>query len=145
MNFKNTKMKIYTSYYGNLKNLQKANIVPVAISIGTPRYFNGDRLKYLAPTREMLSLNEAEYTPKYLDILNRINLNVFRHDIAKVSNKNEGKDIALLCYEKPGDFCHRFLFADWLEKKTGYKIEEFNFLPEAKKQINKQTEMIFAH
>jgi hypothetical protein len=36
----------------------------------------------------------------------------------------KGKDIALVCYEKPEDFCHRHLVAEWL-KKFGYCCEEF--------------------
>lgn len=32
--------------------------------------------------------------------------------------------IALICYEKPSDFCHRHLVADWLNKH-GIKVEEF--------------------
>lgn len=42
------------------------------------------------------------------------------------------KDICLVCYERPSDFCHRRLVADWLiengfkcEGWTGHKIEDF--------------------
>lgn len=35
-----------------------------------------------------------------------------------------GHDIALVCYEKPTDFCHRHLVADWLNK-NGYKVQEW--------------------
>ena len=34
------------------------------------------------------------------------------------------KDIALVCYEKPGDFCHRHLVAQWL-RDAGYSVEEW--------------------
>ena len=40
-----------------------------------------------------------------------------------VPNVN-GKDIALICYEKPSDFCHRHLVAEWLNK-NGFKCEEW--------------------
>ena len=26
------------------------------------------------------------------------------------------EEIALVCYEKPGDFCHRHIVADWLDQ-----------------------------
>lgn len=42
-----------------------------------------------------------------------------------VSNVN-GKDIALICYEKPSDFCHRHLVAEWLIK-NGFQCEEWKF------------------
>ena len=32
--------------------------------------------------------------------------------------------IALICYEKPTDFCHRHLVADWLNK-NGIECEEW--------------------
>ena len=34
-------------------------------------------------------------------------------------------DFALVCYEKPSDFCHRHLVADWLNK-NGYDCEELS-------------------
>lgn len=37
--------------------------------------------------------------------------------------RNPDYHIALLCYEKPDDFCHRHLVADWL-RKNGYECEE---------------------
>lgn len=33
-------------------------------------------------------------------------------------------DIALICYEKPSDFCHRHLVASWL-RNNGYDCEEY--------------------
>jgi hypothetical protein len=35
-------------------------------------------------------------------------------------------DIALVCYEKPTDFCHRHLVATWL-RHHGYECKEFNY------------------
>jgi len=37
---------------------------------------------------------------------------------------NELKGYVLLCYEKPGDFCHRRLVADWIEKSIGIEVPE---------------------
>ena len=33
-------------------------------------------------------------------------------------------DIALICYEKPSDFCHRHLVAEWLSQ-NGFRCEEW--------------------
>ena len=38
-----------------------------------------------------------------------------------------GEDASLLCYEKPGDFCHRRIVAEWLEKGTGVVVPELKF------------------
>ena len=31
-----------------------------------------------------------------------------------------------MCYEKPGDFCHRHLVADWLESNFGWRVDEYD-------------------
>lgn len=36
----------------------------------------------------------------------------------------DSEDIALICYEKPSDFCHRHLVAEWLNQ-NGFKCEEW--------------------
>ena len=33
-------------------------------------------------------------------------------------------DAIVLCWEKPGKFCHRHLVAKWLEKETGLIVKE---------------------
>ena len=38
-----------------------------------------------------------------------------------------GDNAVMLCYEKPGDFCHRHLIADWITKNTGITVEEVDF------------------
>ena len=41
--------------------------------------------------------------------------------------KAENKTLVLLCFEdirKPGNWCHRTLFAEWWKKHTGETIEE---------------------
>ena len=34
--------------------------------------------------------------------------------LQELSAMTGGQDFALVCYEKPGDFCHRHLVAEWL-------------------------------
>lgn len=119
-------MEIFTSYYGNLKNLDRAGILPVSISLGVPKWFTGSKLYYLAPTRKMLSpeVSREQYIKLYNEILSRIKIKTLREDIS-ILTRGEDVNIALLCWEKPGDFCHRHLFAEWLKEKTGYEIKEF--------------------
>ena len=38
--------------------------------------------------------------------------------------KELGENAILLCYEKPGSFCHRHLVSKWLEKHLGIQITE---------------------
>lgn len=46
--------------------------------------------------------------------------------VKMIEQLSGGRDCALLCYEKPGDFCHRHLIADWLNKSLGIGVEEFS-------------------
>jgi len=121
-------MEIFTSYYGNLRKLRENNIIPVGISLGIPKYFQGHNLRYLAPTYDILKLEkEEEYTPAYLMHLEKVDMERLRDDFSIISGNEGGKDIALLCYEKPGEFCHRRLFAEWLKEKTGYEVKEYGY------------------
>ena len=52
----------------------------------------------------------------------------------------KGKDIALICYEKPGEFCHRNIVREWL-KEFGYKVEEYVFLKYALKKLLEEPPM----
>ncbi len=118
-------MKVYTSYYGNLKKLNANNITPIGVSLYTPKYVKVSCLKYVAPHKAMLfgGLSKEKYTELYYkDVLSRVNPKEFLKDVEMLS---QGKDVALLCYEKPGDFCHRHLLADWLNEKLGLEIKEF--------------------
>ena len=115
-------MKIYTSYYGNLKALAKAGIKPIGISVGIPKYFSDFTMKELAPRYEMLKMPEITYRKEFAQIL------AYRDAmkiIEKIQSYANGQDVALLCYERPGEFCHRQLVAEWLSKETGIEVIEF--------------------
>ena len=47
-------------------------------------------------------------------------------ELYKLAEKSQDEDIVLICYEKPGDFCHRHLVANWL-RHQGYPVEEYKF------------------
>ncbi|MBZ7262470.1 DUF488 domain-containing protein [Klebsiella oxytoca] len=44
-----------------------------------------------------------------------------------------GHEPVLLCWEKPGEFCHRQLVARWFRRELGILVEEYN--PEETPQI----------
>ena len=119
---------IYTSYFANVRRLSP-EIVPVSIALYSPGWFSGLRYRKLAPTdyilREWKSNPDVErYIRLYQsDVLARLSPYSVVCDLMVMS---EGKDVALLCYEKPDTFCHRHLVADWL-KRNGYKCAELYF------------------
>ena len=116
-------MKIYTSYFGNLRNLDKAGIVAISIARYSPKWFYGPKYVLVSPTSYMLSsqCSHEEYLRKYADILNGLNP---ARIVEEVTRMGRGKDVALCCYEKPGDFCHRHLLSEWLVK-NGYEVKEW--------------------
>lgn len=116
-------MKIYTSYFANSRALGKAGVLQISIARYSPKWFYGPRYTDVAPTGYMLSsaCSHEEYLKKYDEILRRLNPEQVVGAIAGIAN---GRDVALCCYEKPGDFCHRHLLAEWLTK-NGYEIKEW--------------------
>jgi uncharacterized protein (DUF488 family) len=64
----------------------------------------------------MLNDDEATYRAAYQKILDRL-------DPRKVYDEL-GEDAILLCWEKPGEFCHRRLVAEWIEAHLGVKVPE---------------------
>ena len=115
-------MKIYTSYFGNLKKLAKEGIKPVAISLYPPKWYSGAKIGILAPQRPLLKMQEKEYTVAFKEMLSTITTEQIEFVLKQ---QDEGKPIALLCYEVPTDFCHRHLVAKWLNKKYGLNVTEF--------------------
>lgn len=120
-------MNIYTSYFGNIRKLEKAGVIPVGISLGRNKYISCQYLQYLAPKRYMLDdkWTDEEYIEMYKkDVLSKVDINILREDI-RIISRNGTRDVALLCYEKPTDFCHRHIFSEWMLEQTGYEIKEF--------------------
>ena len=126
-------MKIYTSYFGNLKKLGADKIMPIGVALYTPKWYSGPEMKVLAPRGYMLakSISEQQYTEMYTSqVLAGLNP---RHIYTTIEQMSGGRDCALLCYEKPGDFCHRRLIADWLQKSLGITVDEYQVVAETPK------------
>lgn len=117
-------MNIYTSYFGNAKALAKHGIKLVSIALWQPRYLSVPVvLRDVAPTPWMVKqASRQQYIDAYQQILSRIDPYEFLQRLDALSG---GSDIALCCYEKPGEFCHRHLLAEYLTKATGVVVEEF--------------------
>ena len=118
-------MKIYTSYFANGKKLHNAGVLMIGIALYAPRWFTGPSLKMVSPSYDILhnSKDHDDYERRFFsEILEKRDPKVFLSNIEILA---KGKDVALCCYEKPGDFCHRHLVAKWMNEKLGLQIEEF--------------------
>ena len=123
-------MKIYTTYFANVKNLPH-EIVPVAISRGVPRWHSGmKRYLALAPTPDIFYNwcefhNEDSYRFEYMQYLNS---QLPRSEILGVLEAmSNGRDVALVCFERPGEFCHRHLVAEYIGNVHEWKKDDSKF------------------
>ena len=124
---------IYTSYFANMSKLDKSKCV--AICRWKPKWYTGAQYIDVAPTESMIrdyKSNTGEYKAKVERYIKDYNQSVLsKLDPAKVFRDLDGK--ILLCYEKPTDFCHRHLLAEWL-REHGYPCKEWGFEKEPKIQ-----------
>lgn len=113
---------MYTSYYANVKNLPES-IIPISIAGKAPEGYKGLEYKRLAPKygffSEWKKSGDNEYYIKCFkeQVLKPLNIFEVLGELAQLRNSIEGgsnKKICLICYEKPDDFCHRHLVAEWL-------------------------------
>ena len=113
---------IYTSYFANIKNLPE-NLRLISIARSTPKYVNCEKCQELFPDWGIINLvksnpckeSEEKYTEVYKKQLEKL-------DAEEIANKLQNS--ILLCYEKPGDFCHRHLVAKWL-RESGISCIEY--------------------
>ena len=118
---------IYTGYFQNVKKYEQAGLTPISIAGYAPDYYKGIQFKTLAPKHSWWTewhdkhLSNDWYKEKYQEtVLDKLNPKVIANRLQAF-----GDNVVLLCYEKPGDFCHRRLVADWLSS-AGISVREYN-------------------
>ncbi len=123
---------IYTSYFAKLKELENHNITPISICAKAPDWYKGLQYKQLAPKygffMEWKKNHDNNYYIEHFqsEVLDGMDaVEVVLNFSKMVHGFNVGEnDIALICYEKSSDFCHRHLVAEWLNQ-NGFKCEEW--------------------
>jgi len=109
------KYTIYTSYFGNLKNIPLEKCM--AVSRGIPDFYRGERWDLLAPpwymARRDCKLTNDEWEREYYSKLEKLNPE-------EVAKKLDGR--VILCWETPFQVCHRHYIINWLRQK-GLDIE----------------------
>jgi uncharacterized protein (DUF488 family) len=134
--------KVYTSYFARLEELRKAGIVPVGIAVHPPKWFSGPSLLYLAPRADMLKLASHEYDIRFQNILANLRPVEVKQDIERLQNYFK-KDVALLCFEKDWNDCHRKKVAEWLNLKFGWDVTEWNVKAEKSKVMITEQRNLF--
>lgn len=132
---------IYTTYFPQLKHLPE-NIFPISICAKPPAWYKGAEYKQLAPKYGFfMRWKETHDNDYYInhfnsevldtlivsDVLNELNFRLSQHIKDKLNvpiQESSDWHIALVCFEKPEDFCHRHLVAKWLQD-NGIKCSEW--------------------
>lgn len=140
-------MRIYTSYFANIPNLDAAGISCCAMCLKVPAFFEGPNLASIAPSASILDEHkkngdDERYRQRYIDEI----LCAYRFHPEYITDFLQsafgGNDVALLCYERPEDFCHRHIFAEWMnEMIPGLNITEYPVYPERTKPKKKEPEI----
>lgn len=114
---------IYTSYFAKLKTLPD-NIIPISICGKAPDWYKGLQYKKLAPKYDFFMKWKENHDNDYYikcfneQVLDKLNPYSVLFEIKDLLDKNsiQSDSICLICYEKPSDFCHRHLVADWFSE-----------------------------
>lgn len=131
---------LYTSYFAKINKIP-SNVVPISICGKAPDWYQGTQYKKLAPKygffMEWKKTHDNEYYIKHFneEVLSHLSPSKVVNELQRllpVEVKEQAANIwvdpewhiALICYEKPTDFCHRHLVAKWLTD-NGFKCEEW--------------------
>jgi len=124
---------MYTGYFAKVKEYEQAGLIPISIAGKAPDWYDGLEYKKLAPKWSFFKEwkdgshkgDNNYYTRQfYLQVLKETTVEYVKADLFGLSDGYLDK-VVLVCYEKPGDFCHRHLVADWINKYEGdnYVVE----------------------
>ena len=120
---------IYTSYFAKLRKLPD-NIIPISICGKAPDWYKGLQYKKLAPKYDFFMEWKKNHDNDYYikcfkeQVTDKLDADNIIDDIGFLTGYDQTKNICLICYEKPTDFCHRHLVAKWLSE-NGYPCEEW--------------------
>ena len=122
-------MNIYTSYFDKIKDFPK-DFVTVAICGGIPDTYTGLWYRKVAPRWKFFCEWKENHDNNFYiehfnnEVLSKRTPQDFINDIKELTNNAE--NIVLLCYEKPNEFCHRHLVANWVNNENiGINIKEW--------------------
>ena len=110
-------MLLYTSYFAKSASHPRAK----SIARFSPKWYTGPSYLPVAPAWDLVkgikngTITREQYTEAY-----RYHLDSLGEQ--KVLAGLQDGDV-LLCYERPGDFCHRHILAEWLNEKGHTVIE----------------------
>lgn len=135
-------VKMATSRYQNGEEIVASGAVPVGITVGYPRFklkgYKPVMMQELAPKGiDRDTPSDKEFERLYRLRLESFGLDRIKRRFSEIAVEADNRYLVLLCYEdltKPGEVCHRRMFAKWWEEVTGYVIYELG--PAAPEQLS---------
>ncbi|MDR0580633.1 MAG: DUF488 domain-containing protein [Holosporaceae bacterium] len=123
---------IYTSYFAFIPKLP-GNMLKISVSLYTPQWARIDGcFPYLNPTEQLLreaksgAVSPEKAMGKYCsEILGKLSPTKVYEELIEMQKGSNREHLALLCYEKPGEICHRRFIARWLEEGNGISVPEY--------------------
>ena len=124
---------MYTGYYAKRSEYERLGYSCVSIATFAPEWYDGPEYKKISPGRKILSewrngphRGDTDWYAEQFrnNILNNLAASCVVSDLEYIAGVPE-TSIVLMCYERPGDFCHRHLVAEWLSQ-NGYACREVN-------------------
>jgi uncharacterized protein YeaO (DUF488 family) len=135
-------LQIFTSYHAKAKQLKDSGFCVVNISVKFPPFADPKHyaatVKKLAPTYDMLKLSNLEYRKRFDEILAQTSPAEIFLELEKIAMQSGSGKVALLCYEKDRNTCHRSYVGDWIANGLGIIVEEVNFDPPKKEPIKQE-------
>jgi len=120
-----------TSRYQNAADIVESGALPVGITVGNPRFKLGYKLaciaKEFAPVGIPREVDDEEFERQYRARLESFGVERLRNRLSDIAIAHDRTYLVLLCYEdltKPGEICHRRMFAEWWREQTGYVTYE---------------------
>lgn len=124
-------------YTNRFQTFESGSGVPVRISNGAPRW----RLPYdlthavheVMPAWPLVKANlpHPEFAARYVDALEDAGLDVILSRFRAIMAAESDTRLVLMCFEdlSTGSTCHRTVFADWWERRTGRVVTELGKRP----------------
>lgn len=121
---------MFTSYFAKVPQIE----YPLSIARINPEWYDKPSYPKLAPSKELLfdfkygaHKGDTEfYTAEFLKYLDTLDFKEVMQELSGIYGPDSIDRLTLICYEKPSDFCHRHLVANWL-RQHGADISERTF------------------
>lgn len=124
-------MRIATSRYRARELIVASGLAPVRTTVGNPRFALGYELAgacgMIAPYGLLKVTDREEFTRRYRERLERSGWRKIGNALTAIAREQGAPGVVLLCFEdvtKPGEWCHRRIFAEWWQEQTGQVVLE---------------------